>query len=189
MINRWYHAPSLFVPAPGKEKKVGWLELFYDLIYVATIIQLGNALSDHVGLGGFLAFAGLFAPIWFTWTGFTFYANRFVVDDFVHRLLVFAQMFAIGAVAISIPEVFDGRHQAFALAYFFCRLVIVAQYGRVYLQTKQARDFTLRYTIGFAIGALLWLVSAFVAAPWSFLIWRWPWGWTSACRWADMRAA
>ncbi len=45
MLNRLFHPPELHTAAHGHEKKVGWVELFYDLIYVATIIQLGNALS------------------------------------------------------------------------------------------------------------------------------------------------
>jgi hypothetical protein len=49
---------------------------------VATIIQRGSSLSAHVTPLGFLSFAGLFAPLWFTRTGFTFYTNRFIVDDF-----------------------------------------------------------------------------------------------------------
>jgi low temperature requirement protein LtrA len=69
MQNRWFHRPTLPSPLLGKERKVGWLELFYDLIYVATIIQLGNALSHHISVFGFLAFAGLMVPLWHTWTG------------------------------------------------------------------------------------------------------------------------
>ncbi len=63
LLNRWYHRPELHTPAHGHEKKVEWVELFYDLIYVATIIQLGNALSHHPDLTGLLKFAGLFVPI------------------------------------------------------------------------------------------------------------------------------
>lgn len=89
MRNRWFHRARLHVPEQGAERKVSWLELFYDLIYVAAIIQLGDGLSHHVGPAGFLAFAALFVPIWLTWTAFTFYSNRFVIDDFGHRALVF----------------------------------------------------------------------------------------------------
>ena len=110
--NRWFHRPELHHPQHGVERKVGWLELFYDLIYVAAIIQLGNALSDNVSLPGFLAFFGVMAPIWFAWTSFTFFHNRFVVDDVLHRVMVFTQMLFIGAVAVSVTDVFDGQPQA-----------------------------------------------------------------------------
>ncbi len=32
---------------PGQEQAVGWLELFFDLVYVATIIALGNFLITY----------------------------------------------------------------------------------------------------------------------------------------------
>ncbi len=41
----------------GDGQKVGWLELFYDLVYVATIIALGNKLSEDSSTEGVLAFA------------------------------------------------------------------------------------------------------------------------------------
>ena len=171
MLNRLFHPPALHTAAHGSEKKVGWVELFYDLIYVATIIQLGNALSQHPGILGFLAFAGLFVPIWYTWTGFTFYSNRFVVDDVVHRGAVFLQMFAVGAMAVYVPRVLDGDYRAFTLAYAGARFVLVALYARAWWQVPEAREFTRLYTFGFAAGAVLWLASAFLPPPWTYWLW------------------
>ena len=171
MLNRWYHRPSLHSLGHGHEKKVEWVELFYDLIYVATIIQLGNALSHHPSLLGFAAFAGLFVPIWYTWTGFTFYSNRYVVDDVVHRALVFLQMFCVGAMAIFVPRVLDGDYQAFTLAYAGARFVLVLLYLRVWLQVEEAKAFNRLYALGFAVGATLWLVSAFLPSPWVYVLW------------------
>ena len=89
-----------------EERKVSWLELFYDLVFVATIIQLGNMLSHDVSWLGFLKFVALFIPIWWSWTGITFYMNRFIVDDVWHRLLVFIQIFGIATLGLSIQDAF-----------------------------------------------------------------------------------
>lgn len=171
MQNRWFHPPSLHSPGPGRERRVGWLELFYDLIYVALIIQLGNLLSEHVSLIGAAAFAALFVPIWFTWTGFTFYSNRFVTDDFVHRALVFVQMFAIGGVAVSVHGLFRKEFFAFSCFYALARFVVVALYYRVYRHVPVARPLARRYVIGFSVGAVLWLSAAFVPWPWILPVW------------------
>ncbi|MFT5685447.1 MAG: low temperature requirement protein LtrA [Myxococcota bacterium] len=171
MLNRWFHAPRIHTPEHGAARKVIWLELFYDLIYVAAIIQLGTSLSQNVGLTGALTFAGLFVPIWYTWTGFTFYNNRFIVDDSIHRVLVFLQMFAIGAVAVSVPEVFSGEHFHFAIAYGVARLALVGMYARAMRHTPEARETGRVFVVGFSIGAALWLLSAFLPSPWSFLLW------------------
>jgi len=173
MFNRVFHAATLHSPAAGHERKVGWIELFYDLIYVATIIQLGNALSTHASVTGFVAFAGLFVPIWFTWTGFTFYSNRFRVDDVAHRALVFLQMLGIGVVAVSIPGVFADEPQTanFALGYTFVRVILILLYYRAHLQIPEIRDMTRRFLVGFSAGAAVWLISAFLPAPWVYLAW------------------
>ena len=171
VINRLFHKPRLHSPGHGEERGVGWLELFYDLIYVATIIQLGDALAHNVGLTGFMGFALLFVPIWLTWTGFTFYSNRFVIDDALHRGLVFAQMFAVGAMAVSVNDVFHQDVTAFAVAYACARLILVAFYHRAWRHVPSARPMTRRYVIGYSVTAVIWLLSPLVPTPWVFLAW------------------
>ena len=73
MRSRWFHRPRLHTAAHGEEKKVTWLELFYDLVFVAAFIQLGNGLSAHADLSGIALFGGVFVPLWVAWTGFTFF--------------------------------------------------------------------------------------------------------------------
>lgn len=171
MLNRWFHTPSLHVPRPGHSRRVGWLELFYDLIYVAALIQLGNALSSHVGWGGFLAFSAIFVPIWLGWTAFTFYSNRFVVDDFAHRSLVFVQMGGVAGVAVSVPSVLEHEPVAFGASIAIVRWAMVLMYARTWWQTPEAREMTGRYTLGFAGGAALWTLSVFLPTPWVYAVW------------------
>ncbi len=171
MRNRWFHLPKLHSPAPGLERKVGWLELFYDLVFVATLIQLGNALSHNVSVMGFLAFAAIFVPVWSAWSGFTFFENRFIVDDFIHRFLVFGQMFSIGAMAINIGGVLDGNPVPFALSYASVRFFLAALYFRSYLQVKEARQLSRRWLFTYGIEACLWTASAFVDPPWTYALW------------------
>jgi len=78
-------------------RSIQWLELFYDLVYVATLIQIGNFLSDNVSIVGFGQFIVLMMVIWWAWTGETFYQNRYVSDDLLHRGIVFLQIFAIAS--------------------------------------------------------------------------------------------
>jgi low temperature requirement protein LtrA len=83
-------------------RSISWLELFYDLVYVGTLIQIGNFLSDNTNIAGFGQFVVLMIVIWWAWTGETFYQNRFDSDDLLHRRLVFLQMFAIATLGISV---------------------------------------------------------------------------------------
>jgi low temperature requirement protein LtrA len=155
----------------GDEQKVGWLELFYDLVYVATIIALGNKLSEDSSANGVLAFAVLFVPIWWSWTGMAFYMTRFNLDDVGHRLLVFVQMFAVFVLAINVSDGLGHTSQGFALGYVGARVVLILMYRRAGQQRPQARVLTTRYVKGFSLAALIWFVSAFVPEPGRFVLW------------------
>jgi inward rectifier potassium channel len=175
MRSRWYHKPLLHT-AHDHEKKVSWLELFYDLIFVASIIQLGDALSErvtetHAVLGPFASFAALFVPLVVAWMGFTFFANRFQLDDFAHRGLVFAKMFAVGWMAISAPAVLRGEHESFAVAYGVTQCLVAALHLRTWRQEDHAKPYSRYWGSVFAIGGVVWLVSALVPTPWAYVLW------------------
>ena len=172
MLSRWFHAPRLHAPAHhGHTKKVGWLELFYDLIFVASIIQLGNFLAQHADAGGFGLFAMHFMPLWMAWSGFTFYANRFTVDDVVHRLLVMGKMFAVGAMAMASVPAMEGRPTLFALAYALTCALLGVMYWRAYRQVEEGRDYSRYWGGVFVASGATFGVSVLLPVPWNYLLW------------------
>jgi low temperature requirement protein LtrA len=46
------------------ERRATWLELFFDLVFVATIAELGKVLLDDVSLVGFSHYTLLFVTVW-----------------------------------------------------------------------------------------------------------------------------
>ncbi|NDJ60548.1 MAG: low temperature requirement protein A [Chloroflexi bacterium] len=152
-------------------RKITWLELFYDLVYVATFVQLGNHLSADVSVGGFLYFALLFIPIWWSWVGTTIYSNRFDSDDIVHRVLVFTQIFIVAIMAVFSFDALETTAAPFALAYAANRFVLAGMYWRVYHRHDSFQNLTQRYVITFAIVGALWAISAFLPAPLRFVLW------------------
>ncbi len=171
MHKRWFHRPFLHSPAFGRHKRVTWLELFYDLIFVAAFIQLGNGLSRNASVLGAVAFFGTFSSLWVAWTGFTFYVNRFTVDDFLHRSLVLVQMLAVGATAVAATTVLQGHTVGFALAAGVALVLVAVLYARAYPQVPEARAYSLYWGGVFALSGLLWLAAAFVPAPYTYGLW------------------
>jgi len=163
--------PRLHRAAHDEERKVTWLELFYDLVYVATLIQLGNSLSEDVSLAGFLRFVVVFAPVWWAWTGMTFYLNRFVVDDLWHRLLIYLQIVAIFFLGISLEGAFGDLTTQFVLAYAAVRLVQVLLYVRTWKHVPATRPLTQRYVASYLAGIVLWVISAFAPMPYAAGLW------------------
>ncbi len=47
-----------------EERRATWLELFYDLIFVAAVSQVAHYLSKQVSVSGFLECVLLFVPVW-----------------------------------------------------------------------------------------------------------------------------
>ena len=154
-----------------EERRATWLELFFDLVFVVAIAQLATGVGTDVGVRDFLILAGLFVPIWWAWVGYTFYADRFDTDDVVHRLLMLAGMFAVAALASTIPEAFAGDTRGFAVGYAATRLVVVVLNGRAWRHLPAARPLLNVYIPAFALSAALFAVSAFVPAPARYVLW------------------
>ena len=71
-------------------RKVTWLELFYDLLFVAAVTAATHVLL-HVEDGQIHAeylvkFVLIFIPIWWAWVGQTIFVNRFGKDLFHQRI-------------------------------------------------------------------------------------------------------
>ncbi len=98
-LARWT-PPRLTSARRPDQRTVEWLELFYDLVYVAALIQLGQSLVGDLTVRGVGRFVVLFTLLWWAWTGTTFLMNRVEVDDLVHRSLMIGQMLASAGVGV-----------------------------------------------------------------------------------------
>src|SRR5262245_55192433 len=152
-------------------RRVTWLELFFDLIFVAAVAQVAEPLRHDYTLAEVVRFTPLFVLIWWAWAGHTFFSTRFATDDGVQRGLTFLQLFAAAAMAANAKDALDSRSSAgFAAAYAVVRLLLVAQYGRA-RRVKRSRGLTDRYIAGHGAAAALWLSSSLAPTPERFWIW------------------
>jgi len=164
-------APVRLRSTEHAHRKVTWLELFFDLMFVAAVAQVAAPLRDSYSAAGVVRFTPLFMLIWWAWTGHSVFSTRFDTDDAVQRALTLAQMFAVAVMAANAKDALDSRSSAgFAAAYAAVRLVLVAQYLRA-RHVPGARALTRRYLAGHGVAALLWLASALAPAPARFWIW------------------
>jgi len=164
-------APVRLRSTDHAQRKVTWLELFFDLIFVAAVAQVAAPLRVSYSVAGLIRFAPLFMLIWWAWTGHSVFATRFDTDDGVQRVLTLVQMFAVAVMAANATDALDSRSSAgFAAAYAAVRLLLVAQYVRA-RRVPGARALARRYVTGHGAAALLWLASAFLDAPARFWIW------------------
>jgi low temperature requirement protein LtrA len=152
-------------------RPVSWLELFFDLIFVAAVAQVGEPLAHEFTLAGLFRYAFLFLLIWWSWLGNTMFSTRFESDDTLQRVLTFVQVFAAAVMAANAKEALSTRDAAgFGAAYALMRLVLVVQYlrGR---KVKAARKLASLHAIGFGAAALLWFGAALLDTPGRFYVW------------------
>jgi hypothetical protein len=69
---------------------------------------------------------GLFLAMWFSWVGFTLYANRFDTDDIVFRIAKLAATGTIAGCAASASDAIGKLAVPFAACYLGNRLVLLA---------------------------------------------------------------
>ncbi|MBA4723420.1 MAG: low temperature requirement protein A [Alcanivorax sp.] len=152
--------------------KPTWLELFYDLVFVAVFIQIGNLLSHHLDAAGFLKVLVLFAPLWWVWANVAWYMNRFDVDDVPHRLLLLVQIFFIAWMGLSVPQAFGDHSTQFVVCYIGFRLTMIAMYLRSLRHAPQQRQLLIRHISHFhGPGALLWGLSLLLPPEQRPLVW------------------
>ena len=165
--------PPILRTAEGADdaRSASWLELFFDLVFVVAIAQLAISFGGDLSAGGFLRFLLLFVPVWWAWTGYTMYADRFDTDDVGFRAMMLAGMLAVAALAVGIPEAFGGGSGAFAASYIAVRAVLILLYARAWRHVPAARALCAVTVSAFVAGTTLWAISLFVPEPSRFGFW------------------
>ncbi|HEX2021948.1 MAG TPA: low temperature requirement protein A, partial [Candidatus Thermoplasmatota archaeon] len=167
----WWRPPRLRSNEPDEHRRATWLELFYDLVYVVAVAALAARLEARHDAAGWLEFAALFVPVWWSWAGVTFYNDRFDTDDLAHRLLTLLLMVGAVGLAIFIEHGVERGGAGFALSYVGLRAILVFMYLRAGRHATIARPLTRRYALGFSIAAAMWLASLAVDPPLRHVVW------------------
>lgn len=171
MTDRWLR------PAPMRDVDAGertstWLELFFDLCFVAAVAALANGLHADPSLDGLWHFSLLFVPVWWAWMEFTWFATAWDNDDLFHRLTILAAMLLVIVLAAGIPDVLHGTDdRQFVLAYAAMQGLLIVMFLRVWPHAGDAHRFVRNYMIGDAIGGLLMLASLAVDPPLRYWVW------------------
>jgi low temperature requirement protein LtrA len=154
-----------------RERRVGWLELFYDLVFVVVISQVSHKLGEDVSWAGLGAYVLLFASSWWVWIGGTIYAERFENDDVAHRIFTFLQMLPVAGMAAFTHDGLGHTSTGFALSYVAARAILIGLWLRGGLHDGPAFPTACRFASGFGFAALLWVASIAAPAPAKFVLW------------------
>ena len=146
-----------------KSDRVGFIELFFDLIFVFAATQLSHRLIERGSLDGLLESLVLFLALWSVWTSTTWITNWLDVERNTVRLLLLALMIGGTFQSLAIPDAFSANLDARAFA-----LVHVAmQVGRASFAALVTRGqhaalngHLVRAAIWKGFAAPLWIAGA-----------------------------
>ncbi|WP_203642031.1 low temperature requirement protein A [Levilactobacillus andaensis] len=150
----WWGAPRT-ITNTIENRKISWLELFSDLVYVVIIHSFVENLSEHFNLYGFVTFWVLFLFFFNTWTNMVLYFDLHGKNNLRNVFFALLQIIAIAVTATFTPDVFAGHYTGFILAYSFNQLIYMYLYLRTMiadpLHATTTRPFLIAYVVGEAL--------------------------------------
>jgi low temperature requirement protein LtrA len=121
------------VPA-GRQNRVEYFELFFDLVYVFTFIQITQVITSDGSITGIVHGTVVLMLVWWVWAAFTTLANMGLPVKARRdwRPLLFAvAMGLVLLMALSTPEAFWGDSKLFAFSYL--GLALLAMGGQFWV--------------------------------------------------------
>lgn len=139
-----------------------WIELFYDLIFVAAVLILSVAVAHVHPSSGIIWLVLVFAALWWVWFSTTACANRFHMTDLPHRILLLFQMLIIVLMAMEARVSVTGDSDYLAAEYGLLLLTVSFMYFRAARPGRSSdRGYAMRLAVLNAVAAACF----FVAVP------------------------
>ena len=148
-----------------------FLELFFDLVFVAVIAQLAHTLADEPSWQGVGWFVFLFYAVWSSWINGTLYHDLHGVDDLSTRIFTFAQMLAVAVMAVHAGDVPGTGSGGFALGYAANSFLLVVLWFRTGVHDPSHRPASVPYSIAYLCSAALFAGSVLVEPPTMYWLW------------------
>jgi low temperature requirement protein LtrA len=160
--SRWWTPPESFKANKGN-RKISWLELFYDLVYVACIGQITSHIASHPTWSDAGRSFLLFGFVFWSWINGTQYYELHGNDSLRTRFYFFLQMLCIGSVAVALPEAFNGSTLHITIALAAMQMIITYLLYSVGKHDQQHKVLNIPFTIHYLLALLLLIISLFAS--------------------------
>ena len=167
---RLWRPPARFADRPT-DRRVPFLELFFDLVFVVLIARLAHHLAEHPSWSGAGWFVFLFYAVWSSWINGTYYHDLHAENDLSVRVFTFAQMLAVAIMAVFVGDVPGDGAAGFALGYAANTLVLVVLWFRTGVHDPDHRAASIPYSSAYLASAVLFAVSAATDEPTIYRLW------------------
>ncbi|MCX6147139.1 MAG: low temperature requirement protein A [Candidatus Kapabacteria bacterium] len=168
-----WHIPKLHSNEneESNPRRVTWLELFYDLIFVVVISQTSLRLLGIITLDSITGFVLVFLPIWWVWLGSTMYNERFETEGIENRLIFFIKLIPLILLSAFSADATNSSGGLFALSFVLARGFMLLLWLRAGYHVAIFRPISNKYFVGFGLSILLFLFSIFITPPEKYYFW------------------
>lgn len=171
MLNRILWQKPKLHEDPMMHRKVTWLELFFDLVFMVVISELVHLLTLTPTWGSLANYLFLFIPAWWIWIGVNYYNDRFETDGLENRVFTFLLMLPVSGLAIFGHHMPGDYSLGYGLCYMAARLMIVTLWFRAAVHEKRFRPVGKILIAGYAVSILIFISSLWVEVPLRFGLW------------------
>jgi len=155
-----------------EERSVGFIELFYDLVFVVVIARAAHHLSEHLTWQGVFEFAVIFGMIWLAWLNGSIYQDLHGREDGRSRTYIFNQMGILAVLGVYTADAAGETGDGFAITYTVLLLLLTWMWFQV--RRQDAEEFmavTFRYLVGMGVSVAVMVVSVVVSPGWQIGLW------------------
>ncbi len=143
----------------SENRQATWLELFFDLVFVAAIgvitHDLAHAHDGHLSTEQVLRFPLVFIPLWWIWVTHTMLLNRFDIYSQSQKLLTLFIMGMIIFMSSFFKESLSSDFKPFVLLYFAIRVIMSTWYFFTFKEVKEEATFTRDLGLAILVGAFV----------------------------------
>jgi low temperature requirement protein LtrA len=154
----------------GVERHASWLELFFDLLFVALFSQLALELVHDLRPAIVLGALGLFAPAWWAWVSYTVSTNLFGETGPGHRILILAMMGCLLVMISGVRDAFGGDPVLYATGFAASRAVLLVLVAVWQWRTPEHAVPAASY-VCYSTTFVLFVVSIAVDPPLTYGLW------------------
>ncbi len=163
-----WRRPRLREDDSDQRHRVGWLELFFDLVFVVIVAVLATNLEEGRSVAGFVL---QFVAVFWVWNAFTYYTERFESGGIENRLFTFLGILTVAGLAVWGHDGLGVNYVGFAISYLLARTLNIALWLRAGYHEPRFRRASLGFFGGYVVAVALLTVSFFVGDPARLILW------------------
>jgi low temperature requirement protein LtrA len=160
-------AQAFVPPAPDQS----WLELFYDLVFVASIVVLSSAYSNDTTAEGVVWMILLFSMLWGTWLSTTLLLDRVTLSGPWLRTLMIVQMVLVLGMAITSDTTHGDYSDAVGPIFAAVLVTVALQYRSVLKHHPELRPAFHRRATRCLLAAGIFLLTPLFGEIWYIAPW------------------